>query len=78
MSEKITSVQAVLEIMGIKGETNVSLGKKIGKTSAAMWDRLNRDNLSVSTLVEMVTVMGYKVIVVPDDKPVRKGEYEVK
>jgi hypothetical protein len=75
---KYTSIEAISAVMAAKGETNASLGKRIGKTSAAMWDRLNKKNVGVPLMVEMARAMNYKVLLVPDDKPVREGEYELK
>lgn len=81
MAEKMTPAEVVELVMEEKGMTNATVGKRIGLTSASMWDRLNNKkkvSMKVGTLVQMLTAMDYKVIAVPSDKSLREGEYELK
>ena len=59
---------------------NAELAKRLGVSNATIWERLNDKNVKaipVSLLSNMVRVMGYKVIVVPNDTRLPKGGYEV-
>lgn len=81
MAEKMTPAEVVELVMEEKGMTNATVGKRIGLTSASMWDRLNNKkkvSMKVGTLVQMLTAMDYKVIAVPSDRSLREGEYELK
>lgn len=81
MAEKMTPAEVVELVMEEKGMTNATVGKRIGLTSASMWDRLNNKkkvSMKVGTIVQMLTAMDYKVIAVPSDRSLREGEYELK
>lgn len=78
MAEKITSTAAVKEIMKSKDITNADLSRMVHVTPQSMYERLAKDNMKVSTLCEMLAVLGYKVVVVPGSKKVVAGEYELK
>jgi hypothetical protein len=81
MAGKMTPSEVVELVMEEKGMTNATVGKRIGLTSASMWDRLNNKkkvSMKVGTLVQMLTAMDYKVIAVPNDRNLREGEYELK
>ena len=78
---KMTAAEVVGLVMENKGMTNATVGKRIGKSSAAMWDRLNnkdRASMKIETLAQMLSAMDYKVIAVPNDRSLREGEYELK
>lgn len=46
------------------------LTDKYGKktTPAAVWDRLQNENMKVNTVIEMLDILGYDVVVVPREK----------
>lgn len=78
---KMTPAEVIGLVMENKGMTNAIVSKRIGLTSASMWDRLNNKkkvSMKVGTLVQMLSAMDYKVIVVPNDRSLREGEYELK
>lgn len=71
---------AVRAIMEKTGTGNNALAKKIGKLPQTVSDRLNPEkstNLSIDKLDEMIRVMGYKIVLVPEDTKVRDGWYEI-
>jgi predicted XRE-type DNA-binding protein len=81
MAGKMTPAEVIGLVMESKGMTNATVGKRIGLTSASMWDRLNNKkkvSMKVGTLVQMLSAMDYKVIAVPNDRSLREGEYELK
>lgn len=71
---------AVRAIMEKTGTGNNALAKKIGKLPQTVSDRLNSEkstNLSIDKLDEMIRVMGYKIVLVPEDTKVRDDWYEI-
>ena len=70
------ATEAAREIMGRKGITLIELAKQTGKSRQAAWERLNQENISVTKLNEMLSIMGYKVMLVPDDVDAAEGWYE--
>ena len=56
------------------------MAKILGITQAALWDRLNTkksDNTTVTKLDDMLSVLGYKIVVVPDETPIPEGGYKI-
>lgn len=67
-------------IMDKESVTKASMARKLNISPAAVWDRLNNKSvkdISVSTLVEMLRVLDYKVQVVPGSARLPDGGYEV-
>ena len=78
---KMNPAEVVSAVMEVKEVTNATLSKRIGLTSASIWDRLNNKktvSMKVSSLVQMLAAMDYKVVAVPHDRSLREGEYELK
>jgi predicted XRE-type DNA-binding protein len=83
----MTGKEIVKSIMEQQNLSNAELAHMVGIKPTAMWDRLNNTNnkdLNVSSLCEMLRVLGYKVQIVPTtknkaDKPNPKdvGTFEV-
>lgn len=60
--------------------SNAELAKRLGVSNATVWERLNNKNVKdipVSLLSGMLRVMGYKVIVVPNNTRIPNGGYEI-
>ena len=67
-------------IMNIQRISNADLAKRLHVSNATIWERLNNKNVKdipVSLLSEMVSVMGYKVIVVPEYTTLPENGFEV-
>ena len=76
----MTSKELIKTLMTEHDITNAEMAKTLGITQAALWDRLNQkksDNTTVAKLGDMLSVMGYKIVVVPDETPIPEGGYEV-
>lgn len=72
--------EIVKDIMNREGKTNAEVADMLNITQAAMWDRLNNKkvkDISLSTLSEMLRVLGYKVAIVPRTHRVSDGGYIV-
>ena len=54
----------------------MELAGKTGKSKQATWERLSQENISVAKLNELLSVMGYKVMIVPEDVQASDGWYE--
>lgn len=70
--------EIVKEIMEREGKTNAEVADMLNITQAAMWDRLNNKkvkDISLSTLSEMLRVLGYKVAIVPRTHRLPDGGY---
>ena len=71
------ATEIVKEIMEQQGIGQTALGKRIGVRNDAIYQRLKQDNISVDRLVQMLNAMDYKLVIIPSNKQVREGEYEV-
>lgn len=67
---------AVREIMNRKGIGLMELAGKTGKSKQVTYERLSQENISVTKLNEMLTVMGYKVMIVPEEVDAEDGWYD--
>lgn len=60
--------------------SNAELAKRLGVSNATIWERLNNKNVKdipVSLLSGMLRVMGYKVVVIPNNARIPAGGYEI-
>lgn len=76
----MTSKRLIKALMEEHNITNAEMAKALGITQAALWDRLNpkkSDNTTVTKLDDMLSVMGYKIVVVPNETPIPEGGYEI-
>lgn len=76
----MTSKELIKTLMTEHDITNAEMAKTLGITQAAFWDRLNpkkSDNTTVTKLNDMLAIMGYKIVVVPNETPVPEDGYEV-
>ncbi len=69
-------------IMEEKGVGKAQLGRAIGiddskHPSDVISKRLKQENISVKVLDEMLTVLGYTMVIVPAGSKIKDGEYEV-
>ena len=78
MAEPVFSSAALKEVMRRQGVTNADMSKRMSVTPQTMYERLAKDNMKVNNFCEMARVLGMKVVLVPNDKPVRAGEFEIK
>lgn len=72
--------KAIRAIMDRKGIGLNALAHMMGKNSQFVSDKLNPAkglNMSTDKLDELIRVMGYKIVLVPEDTKVRDGWYEV-
>ena len=76
----MTAKTILKKIMVSKCITNATLAKHLRMNPATLWERLNAkrtDNLTVNKLNDMLKPMGFKTVIVPDEREVSDGEYEI-
>lgn len=76
----MTGKEIVRSIMEAQSVSNADLAHKLSVKPTAMWDRLNNTktkDLNVSLLSAMVRVLGYKIQIVPRNKQLPEGGFEV-
>lgn len=73
------SKELVSNLIKESGNSLAGVAKVIGTTTQGVWNKLYspaRKSLTVDSLVELLDVLGYKVVVVPKGTNVKNG-YEV-
>lgn len=75
---RMGAVEAVRAVMAETNNSNASLGKLIGVANTAIWERLDKKDLKVSTMVQMLNAMGYDVVVMPNDVNMKAGWMRLK
>lgn len=60
-----------------KAQLGRSVGLEDKKASDLISKRLKQENISVNVLSEMLSAMGYTIVVAPKGQKLREGEYEV-
>lgn len=76
----MTAKEIVKKIMEDTETTNAEMASSLKISQAAVWDRLNpkkTDNLTINKLDAMLRHLNYKIVIVPYNKRVLDGEYEV-
>lgn len=59
------ATEILKKIMEEKGLTNAELGKKIGLSGDAVYQRKSQDNISVKVLNQMLCAMDYEIVIQP-------------
>ena len=72
------STDAIKEIMRNQGISQGVLAKRVGaKDNITINKRLMMDNISMKLVHEMVKVLGYKIVLMPDTQRTPIDSYEV-
>lgn len=71
------AVEIVKEVMKGVGFTNGKLGNAIERNADVVNKRLKQSDLSAGVLAEMLSVMGYKVVVMSAGEKTPSGAYVV-
>ncbi|MGI6248196.1 MAG: hypothetical protein ACOYJX_02140 [Acutalibacteraceae bacterium] len=70
------ATDVVRKIMKTKGVKVAALADKLGlKRSNVVSERLSQSNISVAKLDEMLRLLGYKIMIMPDETPEEEGWY---
>lgn len=72
---KVTEIiRMVMNLTGVKPSI---LASRLGIKNNVLSERLSQTNISVVKLNEMLRVLDYKVVVVPSDRRLKEGEFEI-
>lgn len=71
------AVDIIREIIKSHGLGVNEYSRRLGKSPRLVSDRLHHPNISIDKLQEMLRVLDYKILIVPGDRRVKDGEYEV-
>ena len=71
------AMEAVKEIMRMKDIHPSELYNKLGIKSNVYSSRMKQQNVSIAVLNEMVTPIGYKILLVPDLTPVPEKSFQI-
>ena len=71
------AMKAVKEIMKRKEMRPSTLYESLGIKSNVLSERFKQKNVSVTKLNEMLRLMDYKIVVVPRDRRVPEGGFEI-
>lgn len=68
---------AVREVMKIKEVGVNQMADRLGKSPRLVSERLSQQNISITKLNEMLTVMDYKILIVPRDTRIPSDGFEI-
>lgn len=77
----MSSKEIIIEIMNESGISQATLADRLGISTKTLWYRLfNKKNkdLNVSTLIEMLRALDYKLVIVPRNKQLADRDKEVR
>lgn len=72
--------EAIKAVMDVKGLSNADLAKRLGMSNAAIWARINTErsrDLQLSLVSEMLRVMDYKIVIMPNNNRIPEGGIEI-
>ena len=73
----MTEIAAIKEIMKSKGLGTTALARRLGVNQSTMAMRLSQKNISIRLVAEILSVMDYKVVLVPSETRMREGWVEI-
>lgn len=78
----MNATEILATIMEEKGISKAQLGRAVGiadekNPSDVINKRMKQKNISVNVLQEMLSAMGYTMVIVPSGPKTKYGEYEV-
>ena len=71
------TMDAYKEIMKSKELRPTDICDQLGIKSNVLSERFKQKNISVTKLNEMLSIAGYKILLVPQDTEVTEGTFEV-
>lgn len=71
------TMDAYKEIMKLKELRPTDICEQLGIKSNVLSERFKQKNISVTKLNEMLSIAGYKILLVPQETEVPEGTFEV-
>ena len=69
--------EAIRTIVDSRGMKYSALAFRLNLTRAALYERLTQKNLSLLKFDEILKALGYKIVIVPYNTPVKDGQFEI-
>lgn len=73
----MTTENAIRRIMEVRGKRFMDIAEEMGIATNTLAGRLKSKNISIEKLDEILYVLGYKIMLVPDGKEPGAKEYEI-
>ena len=67
----------IRKIMETKDVKLTVLASRLGVNKSTMCERLTQENMSTDRVIEMLRVMDYKIVVMPNECRLPNGAYEI-
>ena len=72
------ATEIVRKIVELKGMKYAQLAYQLKTNGRVLYERLSQKNISVDKLNEMLQALGYKIVIMPYNTPIKDDWYEVK
>lgn len=69
--------EAVREILQKKGIGVNQFARDLEKKPNLVCERLKQENISIGKLDEMLSALGYKIVITPKETEIKDGEFEI-
>lgn len=73
----MTTEDAIRRIMEVRGKRFMDVAAEMDLPTNTLAGRLKAKNISIGKLNEVLYVLGYKIILVPDNKELGKYEFRI-
>ena len=73
----MTTENAIRKIMEVRGKRFMDIAEEMGIATNTLAGRLKSKNISIEKLDEILCVLGYKIMLVPDSREPGAKEYEI-
>ena len=73
----MTTEQAIRRIMDVRGKRFMDVAEKMGIATNTFAGRLKAKNIGVEKLIEVLDVLGYKIVLIPKDAEVYENEFTI-
>ena len=74
----MTTEQAIRRIMELRGKRFMDVAEEMGVATNTFAGRLKARNIGIEKLGEVLDVLGYKVVLMPEKSELNPGEFEIR
>lgn len=76
----MTSRQVLIELLNKKGLSQTYIAQQLGKTRAAvsaLLTKQDRREINITSLCSILDTLGYKLVIMPEDKKIEGESYKI-
>ena len=73
----MTTEKAIRKIMDARGERFMDVAEKMNMPTNTFSGRLKSKNISIKKLNDILSVLRYKIVLVPENEELKTNEYEI-